>query len=137
MFGALKEFFIYLRYRKMVKSEAASDIIWTRKGLRYDWLCRIYTVVNLPPQVTLSKDLPLEVRPSFVFETIKPINDYLGKVGLEEMLSVSLDPIQTTNNESYLVVYYFVFRKLTWLWFIFYFILFPISSIWATIHFLF
>jgi hypothetical protein len=137
MFGALKEFFIYLRYRKMVKSEAASDIIWTRKGLRYDWLCRIYTVVNLPPQVTLSKDLPLEVRPSFVFETIKPINDYLGKVGLEEMLSVSLDPIQTTNNESYLVVYYFVFRKLTWLWFIFYFILFPIFSIWATIHFLF
>ena len=137
MFGALKEFFLYLKYRKMVKSEAASDIIWTRRGLRYDWLCRIYTVVNLPPQVTLSKDLPLESRPSFVFETIKPINEYLGKVGLEEMISVSLDPIQTTNNESYLVVYYFVFRKMTWFWFIFYFILLPISSIWAIIHFLF
>jgi hypothetical protein len=112
MFGALKEFYIYLKYRKMVKSEAASDIIWTRRGLRYDWLCRIYTV-------------------------IKPINEYLGKVGLEEMISVSLDPIQTTNNESYLVVYYFVFRKLTWFWFIFYSILLPVSSIWAIIHFLF
>jgi len=136
MFGAIKEFFLYLKYRKIVKSEAASDIIWTRRGLRYDWLCRIYTVVNLPPQVTMSRDLPLEVRPSFVFETVKPINDYFRKIGLEEMLTVSLDPIETTNNESYLVVYYFVFKKLTWLWFLFYFLIVPAASIWTVVHFL-
>jgi len=137
MFGALKEFFVYLKYRKIVKSEAASDIIWTRKGLRYDWLCRIYTVVNLPPQVTLSTDLPLETRPSFVFETIKPINEYIRKVGLEEMVTVSLDPIETTNNESFLVVYFFVFKKLTLLWFFFYFLMVPAASIWALVYFLF
>jgi hypothetical protein len=51
----------------------------------------------------MSKDLPMEVRPGFVFDYIKPINEYLRKVGLEEMVTVSIDPIETTNNESYIV----------------------------------
>lgn len=136
MFKALKEFLVYLKYRKIVKSEAASDVIWTRKGLRYDWFCRIYTVINLPPQVTMSPDLPMEVRPSFVFESIKPINEYFRKVGLEEMVTVSIDPIDTTNNESYLVVYYFLFKRFNLLWAIFYFLVLPIASIWSIFHFL-
>jgi hypothetical protein len=136
MFGSIKEFFLYLKYRKIVKSESASDVFWTRKGLRYDWLCRIYTVVNLPPQVTMSKDLPMEVRPGFVFDYIKPINEYLRKVGLEEMVTVSIDPIETTNNESYLVVYYFMFKRLSWMW-VFFYLSILVGSFWSFFYFLF
>ena len=107
----LREIWIYFKFRKLVKKFSNDDIIWTRQGLRVDWLCRIYTVVNLPPQVTMSPDLPKESWPSFVFESIKPINDYFRTIGLEEMMTVSLDSIDNTNQESYLVVYYFLFKK--------------------------
>jgi hypothetical protein len=131
----LKEIWIYFKFRKLVKKFSNDDIIWTRQGLRVDWLCRIYTVVNLPPQVTLSPDLPKESWPSFVFESIKPINDYFRTIGLEEMMTVSLDPIDKTNQESYLVVYYFLFKKLTFWRFLLYLIVLPASAIYSTIHF--
>lgn len=137
MFSALKEFLIYLRYRKIIKAEAAKEIIWTRKNLRYDWLCRIYTVVNLPPEVTMSPDLGREVRPSFAFDALRPVNEYLRKAGIEEMISVSLEPVPGTDDESYLAVYYFIFKKFNWFWFIFYFILLPASSIYLLINYLF
>jgi hypothetical protein len=137
MFSAFKEFLLYLKYRKIVKQEYLNDPIWTRQNLRYDWLCRIYTVVNLPPEVTMSRDFPIESRPSFVFDSIKPINTYLRKTGIEEMVSISLDPVSGTNNESYLVVYYFIFKKFNLLYFIFYFLAIPSSLIFLVYNFLF
>jgi hypothetical protein len=134
MFSALKEFLLYLKYRKIVKQEYSTDPIWTRKNLRYDWLCRIYTVVNLPPEVTMSNDLPVDARPSFVFDAVKPINEYLRKSGIEEMVSISLDTIDNTNKESYLVVYYFIFRKFNIFWFFFYFVILPALLIFLPIY---
>lgn len=124
----LKELRIYFKFRKLVKEFSNKDIIWTRQGLRIDRLCRIYTVVNLPPQVTMSPDLPKESWVGFVFESIKPINEYFRSIGLEEMITVSIDPIDKTDNESFLVVYYFVFKKFTFLKFLLYFILLPTAS---------
>jgi hypothetical protein len=53
---------------------------------------------------------------------IKPINDYLKAINIEELITLWLDPIKGTNDESYLVVYQYVFRELSWMW-IFRFIL--------------
>ena len=89
---------------------------WTRLRLRYDWLGRIYTVVNLPPEVTQSRDFPIDARPAYVFEELKGVNDYLTKLNLQEIITPVLKPLPETNGDSYLVVYYFFFRYLSWLW---------------------
>jgi hypothetical protein len=118
----LKEISLYREYTKQIKSEELNSPLWSRKNLRRDYLNRIYTVINLPPEVLMSRDFPKESRPSFVLSEIKPINDYLKSLNLEELLTLWIDPVKGTNEESYLVVYQFVFREISWIW-IFRFIL--------------
>jgi hypothetical protein len=118
----LKEISLYREYVKQIRSEELNSPLWSRKNLRRDYLNRIYTVVNLPPEVLMSNDLPKEARPSFVLNEIKPINAYLKSLNLEEILTLWIDPVKGTNDESYLVVYQFVFREISWIW-IFRFIL--------------
>ena len=112
----LKEISLYREYVKQIKSEELNSPLWGRKNLRRDYLNRIYTVVNLPPEVLMSNDLPKEARPSFVLNEIKPINAYLKSLNLEEILTLWIDPVKGTNDESYLVVYQFVFREISWIW---------------------
>lgn len=112
----LKEISLYREYTKQIRSEELNSPLWSRKNLRRDYLNRIYTVINLPPEVLMSRDFPKESRPSFVLTEIKPINDYLKSLNLEELLTLWIDPVKGTNEESYLVVYQFVFREISWLW---------------------
>ena len=121
-FKVYRDVKVYRDYLKVIKKESGDSPIWTRKGMRIDWFGRIYTVVNLPPEVIFSADLPKEARPSFVMNEIKPINDYLKTIKIEELITLWIDPIKGTNDESYLVVYQYVFRELSWMW-IFRFIL--------------
>ena len=121
-FRVWKDVRIYRDYLKVVKKESLDSPIWSRKNLRKDWFGRVYTVVNLPPQVIFSADLPKEARPSFVMTEIKPINDYMKTLNLEEIMALGVEEIPGTNNESYLVVYQYLFRELSWIW-IFRFIL--------------
>jgi hypothetical protein len=118
----LKEISLYREYTKQIKSEELNSPLWSRKNLRRDYLNRIYTVINLPPEVLMSRDFPKESRPSFILSEIKPINDYLKSLNLEELLTLWIDPVKGTDEESYLVVYQFVFREISWIW-IFRFIL--------------
>ena len=112
----IKEIKIYRDYLKIIKKEAEGSKFWTKKNLRIDWIGRIYTVINLPPEVIFSPDLPKESRPSFVLNEIKPINDYLKSLDIEEIITLYIDPVEGSNEESYLVVYQYVFRNLTLLW---------------------
>ena len=112
----IKEISLYREYIKQIKSEEINSPLWSRFNLRRDNLNRIYTVINLPPEVLMSNDLPKEARPSFVLNEIKPINGYLKSLNLEELLTLWIDPVKDTNQESYLVVYQFVFREISWLW---------------------
>lgn len=116
LFKVIKELKIYRDYLKVIKRESFESPFWSRRNLRTDWVGRIYTVVNLPPQVIYSTDLPKEARPSFVASEIKPINEYLKNLNLEEILTVYMQPVEGTNEESYLVVYQYVFRYFTLLW---------------------
>jgi hypothetical protein len=117
-----KDISLYREYLRIVKNESLNSPVWSRKNLRRDWFGRIYTVINLPPEVIFSVDLPKESRPSFVMNEIKPINEYMKVLNLEEILTLSCEEIKGTNSESYLVVYQYLFRELSWIW-IFRFIL--------------
>lgn len=116
IFKVIKEFLLYLEYVKIIKKEETDSPIWARRNLRRDYLNRIYTVVNLPPQVTLSVDLPKDARPSFVISEIKPTNEYFKSLNLEELLTMWIEPVKGTDEESYLVVYQFLFRYISLLW---------------------
>ena len=111
-----KDISLYREYLRIVKNESLNSPVWSRKNLRRDWFGRIYTVINLPPEVIFSADLPKESRPSFVMNEIKPINEYMKVLNLEEILTLSCEEIKGTNSESYLVVYQYLFRELSWIW---------------------
>lgn len=121
-FNVYRDVKIYRDYLKIIDKESKDSPLWSRRNLRKDWFGRIYTVINLPPEVIFSVDLPKEARPSFVMSEIKPINDYLKSLNIEEIITIGMEPIKGTNDESYLVVYQYVFRELSWMW-IFRFIL--------------
>jgi hypothetical protein len=116
LFKVIKEISLYREYIKIIKTEEMNSPIWARRNLRRDYLNRIYTVINLPPQILLSTDLPKESRPSFVVSELKPTNEYLKSLNLEELLTMWIEPVPGTNEESYLAVYQFLFRHITWLW---------------------
>lgn len=122
LIDVLRELKIYSDYRSIIRKERLNSPIWSKLRLRYDWIGRIYTVVNLPPEVTMSRDFPRDARPAFVFEEIKGVNDYLTTLNLQEVITPSLQPIEETNEDSYLVVYYFFFRQLSWIWLLRFFI---------------
>jgi len=116
IFKVLKEIRLYREYLKVIKKESLDSPEWSKLRLRRDWFGRIYTVFNLPPEVTKSPDFPKYARPAFVFDQIKPINEYLTKLSLQELIAPLMNPVEGTDEESFLVVYSFVFRQLSILW---------------------
>jgi hypothetical protein len=116
LFKVIKEISLYREYSKTIRYESSISPIWRAKNLRIDKINRIYTVVNLPQEVLLATDLPKEARPSFVINEIKPINAYFKSLDLEELLTMGIAPVEGTNEESYLVVYQFLFRQISLLW---------------------
>lgn len=116
IFKVIKEIKLYREYLREVRKESLDSPEWSRLKLRKDWIGRIYTVFNLPPEVTRSPDFPKYARPGFVFDQIKPINDYLTKLRLQELISPSITPIEGTDEESFLIIYSFVFRQISWMW---------------------
>lgn len=116
IFKVLKEIRLYREYLKVTKKESLDSPEWSKLRLRRDWFGRIYTVFNLPPEVTKSPDFPKYARPAFVFDQIKPINEYLTKLSFQELIAPLMNPVEGTDEESFLVVYSFVFRQISILW---------------------
>lgn len=118
IFKVIKEIRLYREYLGVIRKESKDSPEWSRFRLRKDWFGRIYTVINLPPEVTKSPDFPKYARPSFVFDQIKPINQYLTSLRLQELISPLINPIEGTDEESFLVIYSFLFRYISWMWII-------------------
>jgi hypothetical protein len=106
----------YRFLRKTIKKNMNS-VEWQKFKLRVDWIGRIYTVVNLPPEVIYSPDAPEQIRPAYVLEEIRPLNEYLTRLNLQEIIIPELLPID--NSISYLVVYRPYFQKLSIKWLIY------------------
>lgn len=104
----------YFYLRKTIKNNLKTTE-WEKFRLRVDWIGRIYTVINLPPEVIHSPDAPQEIRPAYILEDSKPINEYLTKLNLQEIVVPEISPI--TNSFSYLLLYRPYFQVLSWKWF--------------------
>lgn len=103
----------YFFLRKTIKTNMKS-IEWEKYRLRVDWIGRIYTVINLPPEVIHSPDAPEEIRPAYILEESRPLNEYLTKLNLQEILIPEIKPIP--ESISYLLLYRPYFQKLSWKW---------------------
>ena len=113
IFQVIRDINNYFFLRKTIKEES-KGLKWNKFNLRSDWIGRIYTVVNLPPEVTLSPDAPDEIRPAYVLEETRPINEYLTSLNLHEIIIPVFRPLKGT--DSYLVIYYPVFQRLSAFW---------------------
>jgi hypothetical protein len=114
IFGVIKDIRNYFFLRRIVKRESVNSPIWSKNNLRVDWIGRIYTVVNLPPEVTMSPDLPRELWPAYLIEQSKGINEYLTSLNLHEIVIPEYKEIPDTT--SYLLIYYPYLRNLSWWW---------------------
>ena len=103
----------YFFVRRTIKNNMNS-IEWNKFKLRADWIGRIYTVVNLPPEVIYSPDTPEEIRPAYVIEESKPLNEYLTGLGLSEVILPEITPIP--KSISYLITYTPAFQRLSLRW---------------------
>lgn len=124
----IKDINNYLYLKKVVKRESLNSPIWAKNNLRVDWIGRIYTVMNLPPEVTLSPDMPREVWPAYLLDQSKGLNEYLTSLNLHEIIIPEYKEIP--DSTSYLLVYSFYFRSLGWGWFL------SRSIIWTAIYFI-
>lgn len=115
-FRIVREMLLFREYLKQISNEEKNSVVFQKFNLRVDWVGRLYTVINLPKEVTESPNLPKDSRPAFVLEDIKPINDYIKSIQLEELVTLVFKPISGTNDDSFLIIYTFLFREFTWRW---------------------
>lgn len=97
----------FLILRKEVRKHRNS-VDWQRFGLRHDWLYRIYTVMNPTETDKGDDEAMLNMK---AMDRLGPINKYIASLGLAEIVSLSMEKIPDT--DSYLVVYYQIYRWIT------------------------
>ena len=102
----------YLYILKTVKKEMRNPLSdWSKLNLRVNWYGRIYTVRSLRSEDMGEEEL---VRNWKAMEMMRPINDYLTGLGLQEIVFPSIEQIPETR--SYLIVYSPLFKELTFAW---------------------
>jgi hypothetical protein len=106
----------YFFIKRTIKKNKGS-IEWEKFKLRVDWVGRIYTVINLPPEVIYSPDSPEEIRPAYILEESRPLNEYLTKLNLQEVIMPKISPIP--DSVSYLIVYSPYFQRFSIRWIIY------------------
>jgi len=92
------EFLVTFRFYRDVKSIQKE---LEEKGIRVDWIGRMYTVVNLGPEVIGQPEI---VEQSYVFQKLSPVNKILMSYGLSEYSYPEISKIPGT--EQYLIVLY-------------------------------
>lgn len=118
----------YFAIRKIVKRSSKS-VDWEKHQLRVDWVYRIYTVVN-QTKYEIGDD-PIVLKQKMLEKTY-PINAYIDKLGISDLVAASWEPIPDSN--SYLLVYYPIFNYLT-VWKVTVFLIVLLGSIIAYSHF--
>jgi hypothetical protein len=92
----------YVFYRKQIKLIEAAGIFKTKK-MRVDWLCRVYYVVNLEPELQLATGDLIDLEKSRVFESVSKIQGLFADRNLTEIVDVSSKRIKDDNYYAYLV----------------------------------
>lgn len=112
----LREIRNYLYLQKTLRREArktSEESPWVIHRLRKNWYGRIYTVISLREQDMGEEEMVQNWR---AMEMMRPINDYLTTLGLQEIIFPSIEKIP--DSRSYLIVYSPLFKELTLSWFL-------------------
>jgi hypothetical protein len=83
----VKDLTNYRFYRKQIKAIEAAGIFRTKK-MRVDWLCRVYYVVNLEPELQLATGDLIDLEKSRVFESVSRIQGIFADRNLTEIVDV-------------------------------------------------
>lgn len=110
-FRKLRDFLTDVRnylYMRGVIAKNIGTADWERYNLQVDWVGRIYTVFNPMPADKGDDAETLKIK---LGERMIPCHRYIDGIGLSEAVGVSGEPIP--NSDSYLVVYYPMFKYIT------------------------
>ena len=125
----------YFIVRSILRKQKKS-VDFNKLGLRVDWINRVYTVIN--PSEEDKGDTPdvLQIKAQ---NKMLPIHRYMDKIGLSEFVTISVEQIPdvedpTKVTDSYLLVYYPIFRVLTTFKIIMFFIIL-ITGVWTSFIF--
>jgi hypothetical protein len=125
----------YFIVRSILRKQKKT-VDFNKFGLRVDWINRAYTVIN--PSEEDKGDSPDVLRIKAQNKML-PIHRYMDKIGLSEFVSVSVEPIPDEEDpnrvtDSYLLVYYPIFRVIT-TWRLILTVIIFIVGAWAVIKF--
>jgi hypothetical protein len=90
------------------KTADANVAMLNEKGLRVDWLGRIYTVVNLPEEVQGASQ---EIQQAYVLQKISEFGESMMKLGLGDIVYPEIQRINGT--AGWLVILWPTFDSLT------------------------
>lgn len=92
------DFKIWRRYRKIARQ---NEDFLLQKGMRVDWLGRIYTVVNMPEEVINNQDM---IQQGWVLQQLGPLNQALEAIGVNDYAYPEINKVP--NAASYLIIMY-------------------------------
>jgi len=99
-----KEIRLWYIYRKVAK---ANEEFLASNNMRVDWIGRIYTVLNMPPEVLASPEIAQE---GWVFQQLPKMTKVLMEMGIAEAAFPSMEKIEGT--DGFLVVLWPEFDRL-------------------------
>jgi hypothetical protein len=100
-----KEIRLWYIFRKVAK---ANEEFLADNNLRVDWIGRIYTVLNMPPEVLASPEIAQE---GWVFQQLPKMTKVLMEMGIAEAAFPSMEKIEGT--DGFLVVLWPEFDRLS------------------------
>jgi hypothetical protein len=100
-----KEIRLWYIFRKVAK---ANEEFLANNNLRVDWIGRIYTVLNMPPEVLASPEIAQE---GWVFQQLPKMTKVLMEMGIAEAAFPSMEKIEGT--DGFLVVLWPEFDRLS------------------------
>lgn len=111
VFLEIKNYLFLQRVLRKESKDLSTDSMWKRYNLRMNWYGRVYTVISLREEDMGEEEM---VRNWMAMEKMRPINDYLSSLGLQEIIFPSIEAIP--DSRSYLVVYSPIFQNFTLRW---------------------
>lgn len=100
-----KEIRLWYIYRKVAK---ANEEFLANNNMRVDWIGRIYTVLNMPPEVVSSPEIAQE---GWVFQQLPQMTKVLMEMGIAEASFPTMEKIEGSN--SFLVILWPEFDRLS------------------------
>jgi|LakMenE01Jun11ns_1017448.scaffolds.fasta_scaffold9612969_2 hypothetical protein len=101
----IKEILVWKKVKKIAKDNA---LLLEENNLRVDWIGRIYTVINLPPEILENTYL----EQPYVISKLREYDQILLKLGISDVIYPEFSKIEGT--DAYLLVMYPESDRLNW-----------------------